>query len=453
MSINIIPVRLIESDITCRLDNLPWSPFHTRFLLALGVTWILDAFEVVIVGNVLKSMTNSLKLSPFEGSLVISGFLIGAIVGSFLFGYLADRYGRKRIFLLTLLLYSLGTFLTGFAWDFYSAFLLRIIAGAGIGGEFAAIHSAIDEFIPARHRGKVDGFVVASWNVGSILASLTALFLLRNLPEGTGWRFAFFFGGVIALLILWVRKNVPESPRWLLSKGKEREAEAIVEELERLAGVKEKPPSCKVPVFEGSLLDGLKLILSRYRWRFIFSSALSFTILTTYYGLVALLPISLAPEMGIPSEDIPFLFLVGSVGGFFGGVVVAIFADVLGRKATGLGVSLLSALSTLALLHLGDFYVAFALYSFIAFSFASVAYVTAMEIYPSYLRATAIGLISIVGRIGGVLAPPLLIWLSGFNYVLGIYGLFCLWMFGFFAYLLWSVFGVEAKGKPIEDIS
>ncbi|EDP75285.1 Major facilitator superfamily (MFS_1) transporter [Hydrogenivirga sp. 128-5-R1-1] len=122
----------------------------------------MDAFEVVIVGNVLGSMTKSLNLTPLQGSLVISGFLVGAILGSFLFGYLADRYGRKKVFILTLLLYSLGTFLTGFAWDFYSAFLLRVVAGAGIGGEFAAIHSAIDEFVPARHRGKVDGFVVAS---------------------------------------------------------------------------------------------------------------------------------------------------------------------------------------------------------------------------------------------------------------------------------------------------
>ena len=446
-------MRFIETDITCRLDSLPWSRFHTKFLIALGVAWILDAFEVVIVGNVLGGMTESLSLSPLEGSLVISGFLVGAILGSFLFGHLADQYGRKRVFMLTLLLYSLGTSLTGFAWDFYSAFVLRVIGGAGIGGEFAAIHSAIDEFVPARHRGKVDGFLSASWNVGSVLASLTALLLLKNLPPELGWRFAFFLGGVIALLTLWVRKNVPESPRWLLSRGRHDLAEEIVGRLERFSGVEPEHGSCPIPVFEGSIWDAFRLIFSRYRWRFLFSSALSLTILTTYYGLVSLLPISLAPAMGISSEDIPNLFLMGSVGGFFGGVVVAIFADLLGRKATGLGIAMLSALSTLALIYLDNFYVAFALYSFIAFSFASVAYVSAMEIFPSSVRATAIGLLSIVGRLGGVLAPPLLVSLSQLGYVYGVYGLFGFWMLGVLAYILWGVYGVEAKGKPIEEIT
>ncbi len=446
-------MRSVETDIPHRLDSLPWSRFHTRFLVALGVTWVLDAFEVVIVGNVLGSMTKSLNLTPLQGSLVISGFLVGAVLGSFLFGYLADRYGRKKVFLVTLLLYSLGTFLTGFAWDFYSAFLLRVVAGAGIGGEFAAIHSAIDEFVPARHRGKVDGFIVASWNVGSILASLTALLLLDLLPPEIGWRFAFFLGGVIALLILWVRKNVPESPRWLIAKGDFESAEKIVRDLEKECGRTPDGVKTSITIFEGGLLESFKVILRGYGWRFLFSTALSLTILTTYYGIVSLLPISLAPAIGLPPESVPTLFLIGSVGGFFGGVVVAIFADLLGRKATGLGIALLSALATLTLIHLDNFYVAFAIYSFIAFSFASVAYVSAMEIFPSHVRATAIGLISIIGRLGGVVAPPLLVSLSQYNYAYGVYGLFAFWLVGVLAYLLWSMFGVEAKGKSIEDIT
>ena len=446
-------MKYIETDITCRLDALPWSSFHTRFLLALGITWVLDAFEVVIVGNVLKSMSDSLNLSKLESSLMVSGFLIGALIGSFLFGYLADRYGRKKVFIVTLLLYSLGTFLTGFAWDFYSAFILRVVAGAGIGGEFAAIHSAIDEFVPARHRGKVDGFVVASWNVGSILASLVALALFKSLDPHIGWRVAFLLGGVIALLVIWVRRSIPESPRWLLSKGMEEEAERIVASLEREAGFKPKSQPCPVPVFRGSLLEGITLILRRHRWRFIFASSLSFTILTTYYGLITILPISIAPAMGVSERDIPNLFLLGSVGGFFGGIVVAVMSDVVGRKATGLGVAILSALSTLALIGFESFYVAFGIYSFVAFSFASVAYVSAMEIFPSYIRATAIGLISIIGRIGGVLAPPLLIALSELGHKYAILGLFVLWCVGVVAFALWSLLGVEAKGRSIEEIT
>ncbi len=446
-------MRYVETDIPSRLDTIPWSGFHTRFLFALGIVWVLDAFEVVIVGNVLKSMIDDLGLSNLQASLVVSGFLLGAIAGSFLFGYLADRLGRKRVFIITLLLYSLGTFLTGFAWDFWSVFVLRLLAGAGIGGEFAAIHSAIEEFVPARHRGKVDGFVVASWNLGSILASGVAILLLGSFEEEVAWRLAFFLGGMIALLVAFVRRNVPESPRWLLSRGMVERAEEIVRDLERKAGRRGKAVKVKVPVFEGGLLEGILYILRNYRWRFLFSSTLSFTILTTYYGLVALIPISLAPAMDIPSQEIPNLFLIGSVGGLLGGIVVAIFADVLGRKATGIGISLLSALATLALLHLDNFYVAFALYSFVAFSFASVAYVSAMEIFPSHVRATAIGIISIIGRIGGTFAPPALTYLAGFGYQLGIYGLFALWMLGFLAYVIWGVFGVEASGRSIEEIA
>ena len=446
-------MRKVETDITVRLDSLPWTRFHTRFLIALGITWILDAFEVVIVGNVLGSMSGSLKLSPVQSSLLVSGFLIGAIAGSFIFGYLADRYGRKKIFLVTLLTYSLGTFFTGFSWDFYSAFALRVVAGAGIGGEFAAIHSAIDEFIPSRHRGKVDGLIVASWNVGSIMASLTALFLFKNLPEEISWRVAFLLGGVIALLIVYVRRHVPESPRWLLSKGMVEEAERIVRAVEEEAGVRRISGKVPVTVFDGGIKEGFREILGRYRWRFLFATSMSFTILTTYYGMVTLIPVSVAPSLNLEQEKIPIIFLMGSVGGLVGGVITALLSDYLGRKPTGLGILILSVASTLALILSEDFYLPFALYSFTAFSFACVGYVTAMEIFPSHVRATAIGLISILGRIGGTLSPPVLIKLAEVDYRAGLFGILFLWTFGLFAFSLWSLFGVEAKGRSIEEIT
>ncbi|MCX8060211.1 MAG: MFS transporter, partial [Aquificaceae bacterium] len=229
-------MRLIETDLTCRLDAIKWTPFHTRFVLALGITWVLDAFEVVIVSAVLKPMAKSLSFTPQQSSLMVTGFLLGAILGSLLFGYLADKYGRKRLFLLTLLIYSGGTFLTGFAQSFESAFLFRVLAGAGLGGEFAAIQSAIDEFVPSRHRGKVDGTITALWNLGSLMASLSAIALLKAMTEETAWRFAYFLGGLLALLVVFVRLYVPESPRWLISKGRLEEAESIVQRLELQAG-------------------------------------------------------------------------------------------------------------------------------------------------------------------------------------------------------------------------
>lgn len=446
-------MKLISTDLTCRLDSLPWCRAHTMFLLALGITWVLDAFEVVIVSAVLRPMSKALSFTPFESSLMVSGFLIGALIGSLLFGYLADRYGRKRIFLLTLFLYAGGTFLTGFAGSFEWAFFFRILAGAGIGGEFSAIQSAIDEFIPARHRGKVDGIITALWNLGSILASLTANLLISVLDESFAWRLAFFFGGFLALLILWVRLYVPESPRWLLSKGRVKEAERIVEKIEGQAGGRRTQESCDVPIFEGSLLDATKFILSRYRWRFLFSASMSITILSTYYAIITLLPTSFASHFGLSSGDVPKLLLVGSVGGLLGGLIVAFMNDLIGRKVTGSVISLLSF--SLSLLFLTDinFYAIYFLYSFVAFSFASVAYVVATEIYPSFIRAYAIGLMSILGRLAGAFTPALLVSLSSKSYPYGILGLSFLWLFGFIAFFLWATRGVETKGKSIESVA
>jgi MFS family permease len=241
-------MRFINTDLTCRLDALPWTGFHTRFVLALGITWVLDAFEVVIVSAVLKPMAETLQFTTQQASLMVSGFLIGAILGSLIFGYLADRFGRKKLFILTLFLYAGGTFLTGFANSFESALFFRILAGAGLGGEFVAIQSAIDEFVPARHRGKVDGTITALWNLGSIMASLSALYLLKHFDEGFAWRIAFFIGGLLTLLIIYIRIYVPESPRWLISKGRLKEAEEIVKKVEREAGISSKVESCQIPV-------------------------------------------------------------------------------------------------------------------------------------------------------------------------------------------------------------
>ncbi|MFN3947608.1 MAG: MFS transporter [Aquificaceae bacterium] len=446
-------MKLIKTDITCRLDGLPWTSFHTRFVFALGITWVLDAFEVVIVSAVLKPMAKSLELTPQQSSLMVSGFLLGALLGSLLFGYLADKYGRKKLFLLTLLLYSGGTFLTGFASSFEMALLFRILAGAGLGGEFAAIQSAIDEFVPSRHRGKVDGTITALWNLGSLMASLSAILLLKLMEESFAWRFAYFLGGLLALLVVFIRLYVPESPRWLLSKGKAEEAQRIVERVEKAAGKRGSYESCDIPVFDGNILDATRIIFGKYGWRFIFSASMSFTILTTYYGMITLLPVILSQVYNLESKEIPQLLTLGSVGGLFGGLVVAYLVDRVGRIPLGIAISLLSALLSLSFLLGFDLRITFLLYSFVAFSFASVAYVIATEIYPSYIRAYAIGILSIIGRLSGAFAPLLLVSLASFDFVYALLGLAALWLVGFFAFVFWAIKGIETKGKPLEEIS
>lgn len=443
----------IKTDITCRLDSLPWTSFHSRFVLALGITWILDAFEVVIVSVVLKSMAKSLNLTTFESSWLVSSFLVGALVGAFIFGYFADKYGRKKIFFITLLLYSVGTFLTGFASSFELAIFFRFLTGVGLGGEFSAIHSAIDEFIPSKYRGRVDGFITTSWNLGSIFASLTGIYLLSHLPEEKAWRYAFLFGGVLALLIVIVRLFIPESPRWLISKGYLEKAEEIVKELEEKYKVNTVKKECEILVFEGSLIDAIKIILKKYRGRFLFGMAMSFTILTTYYGFITILPLVISNEYNLPTSEIPKLLLYASIGGFFGGLVVSVLTDYLGRKITGTVIALLSMMLSVMFLFSYDIYTTVFVYSFVAYSFASVGYVSAMEIYPSFLRATAIGILSVVGRISGVLAPPILTFLSQLDYKYSIFGLTFFWFVGFLSFFIWSKFGIEAKGKSIEEIS
>ncbi|MCS6876264.1 MAG: MFS transporter [Aquificaceae bacterium] len=446
-------MKLIETDLTCRLDSIPWTSFHTRFVLALGITWVLDAFEVVIVSAVLKPMAKTLQFSQWQSSMMVSGFLIGAIIGSILFGYLADKHGRKKLFLITLLLYSGGTFLTGFATNFETALLFRVLAGAGLGGEFAAIQSAIDEFVPSRHRGKVDGTITALWNLGSIMASLSAAILLKTFSEEEGWRVAYFLGAVLSFLIVFVRLYMPESPRWLISKERIQQAEEIVERVEREAGVKTAAKSCAVPVFDGSLLDASKVIIQKYPWRFVFSASMSWTILTTYYGMITLLPLILSEVYGVPSKEIPKVLLFGSIGGLIGGLVVASLVDKVGRVPLGIAISLLSGLLSFSFLLGYNLNLTFFVYSLVAFSFASVAYVVATEIYPSYIRAYAIGLLSVVGRVSGALSPVLLVNLASINLFYAILCLSIFWFVGLLAFLLWSVFGMETKGKSLEDIT
>lgn len=446
-------MKKIKTDITYRLDHMPWTGFHTKFVLALGITWILDAFEVVIVSVVLKSMAKSLDISVVQSSWMVSSFLVGALVGALIFGYLADKYGRKKIFFVTLLLYSLGTFLTGFANNFEIAVFFRFLTGMGLGGEFSAIHSAIDEFVPPRYRGRVDGFITSSWNLGSIMASVTGIYLLSRLPEELAWRYAFYLGGVLALLIVFIRLFIPESPRWLISKNRLDEASKIVEEIEKKYSIKPISKTIEITIHTGGLKENIKTIITRYRGRFLFGSAMSFTILTTYYGFITILPLVISSYYNLPATEIPKLLLTASIGGFIGGIIISILTDIVGRKLTGTTIALLSMLLSVSFLLSKDIHSTVFIYSLIAYSFASVAYVSAMEIYPSHLRATAIGILSIIGRISGMLAPPTLTFLSTVSYTYSIIGLSFFWFVGFFAFFIWTKFGVEAKGKSLEEIS
>jgi len=224
---------IIETDIPSRLDALVWSGFHSRVILALGITWMLDGLEVTLAGAVAGSLKQSLHMSDAQVGLSASAYLAGAVLGALLFGWLADRYGRKPLFMTTLGLYLVATAASGLAPDFGWFALFRFLTGAGIGGEYTAISSAIQELTPARYRGRTDLIVNGSFWLGAALGALAATLLLdpRVLPPGLGWRAAFGVGTVLGCLILLLRRAVPESPRWLMVQGRMAEAERIMRDI------------------------------------------------------------------------------------------------------------------------------------------------------------------------------------------------------------------------------
>src|SRR5215813_5042285 len=228
---------VIETDIPSRLDRLPWTGFHTLVVVALGITWVLDGLEVTVAGSIAGALQESpvLRFTAAEVGLVGSAYLVGAITGAVLFGYLTDRFGRKKLFMVTLGIYLTATAATAFSWDFWSFAAFRLLTGAGIGGEYTAINSAIQELIPARFRGRTDLAINGSFWLGAALGAGGAIAFLQPgvLPADWGWRAAFGIGAVLGLGILALRRLIPESPRWLMLHARLGEAEAVAESIER----------------------------------------------------------------------------------------------------------------------------------------------------------------------------------------------------------------------------
>src|SRR5471032_1315373 len=243
---NLAPGTRIETDLPGRLDRLPWSRWHWRVVIALGVTWVLDGLEVTLVGSVASVLgeTDTLHLSEREIGAAASAYLFGAILGALIFGRLTDKLGRKKLFLVTLGVYLTATLLTALSFNFWSFALFRALTGAGIGGEYAAINSAIDELIPARVRGRVDLMINGSYWIGAALGSAATIVLLdpRRLPVWLGWRLAFGIGATLGLIVIFFRRWIPESPRWLMIHGRNAEAEKIVDEVERTIAPALLPP-------------------------------------------------------------------------------------------------------------------------------------------------------------------------------------------------------------------
>lgn len=418
--------QVIETNIPQRLDRLPFSRWHLIMVVALGITWLLDGLEVTLAGSLASTLKEktALGMSDVQVGASATGYLAGAVAGALIFGWLTDRLGRKKLFFITLALYLTATGATAFSFSFGSFLLFRLLTGAGIGGEYAAINSAIDELIPAEVRGRVDLMINATFWLGAALGSAGALFLLDSgiVPPDLGWRFAFGIGAMLGLTVLFLRRAVPESPRWLMLRGRADEAGKIVRDIEhavseRKGRLRAAEGSIKIAVRDHTpLSDVWKTMVRDHPKRSIlglvlmigqsfFYNAVFFT-----YGLV------LSSFFGVRAARVPLFLLPLALGNFAGPFVLGRYFDSIGRRKM---IAATYAVSGLLLAGSAIFFrsgaltpvtqnIWFVAIFFVASSAASSAYLTVSEVFPLEIRAFAISIFYALGTLAGGVGAPLL---------------------------------------------
>jgi MFS family permease len=421
--------KTITTQVPARLDRLPWSRFHWRVVVGLGGVWVLDGLEVTMVGNVSARLTekgSGIELNPAQIGYAAAIYITGACLGALFFGHLTDRFGRRNLFILTLAVYLVATIATAFAFAPWYFFVTRFFTGAGIGGEYAAINSAIDELIPARVRGRVDLIINGTYWLGSAVGAAGALVLLNTsyFPANVGWRLAFGIGAIFGIFVLIVRRNVPESPRWLFIHGRDEEAEQIVGEIEqdiqRESGQPlPEPPGKPLRIRQRqtiSFLEIARVAFKLYPKRAVLGLALFVGQAFLYNGVTFNLGTLLSGFYGIPSGKVPVFFIVWALSNFLGPLVLGRLFDTVGRKPmitlTYVGSAVIAVVLGLVFVNqtggVWTFIAVLAAAFFLASAGASAAYLTVSEIFPMETRALAIAFFYALGTaIGGITGPLL----------------------------------------------
>ncbi len=464
----------IESYVPARLDRMPWSRWHWLIVMSLGATWILDGLEVTLAGSLGGILTRreTLALTDAEVGATATCYLAGAVIGALLFGYGTDRFGRKKLFFITVAVYLIGTALSAFSWNFASYAFFRALTGAGIGGEYAAINSAIDELIPARVRGRVDLMINGSYWVGAALGSGATLLLLdpNRFPIWLGWRFAFGIGATLGLIVIFFRRWIPESPRWLMIHGRNAEAEEIVEEVERrmvadpeTLPAHDSPPTRIHTRTHTPWREIWNAVVHEHRQRSFLGLALMLTQAFFYNAIFFTYALVLMRFYGVPESSVGGYLLPFALGNVLGPVVLGQLFDTIGRKpmiAATYGVSGILLALTAWLFHAGLLTaetqtIAWTIIFFIASAAASSAYLTVSEIFPLEIRAFAIAIFYAIGTlVGGVFAPLLFGWIIGTGSSSALFAGYLaaafLMILGAFVEL-WI--GVAAERRPLEHVA
>ena len=464
----------IETRIPARLDRLPWSKFHWRVLIGLGTVWILDGLEVTMVGSVASRLTekgSGITISTGQIGTAAAFYVAGACIGALFFGQLTDRFGRKKLFTITLGVYIVATVATAFAPTALYFFIARFITGAGIGGEYAAINSAIDELIPARARGRVDLIINGSYWLGSAAGSAAALVLLSSLfATNVGWRLAFGIGAVLGVGILIVRRSVPESPRWLFIHGRDDEAERIVDSIEREvreeSDEKLSEPEDSMRVEQRKTISFREIAhvaFTKYPKRALLGLALFVGQAFMYNAVTFDLGTIFTEFFKVSSGTVPVFIIIFALSNFMGPLLLGRLFDTVGRKPMIAGTYLISAalITVTAILFSSGslskwgFEGMIVLTFFFASAGASAAYLTVSEIFPMETRALAIAFFFAVGTALGGITGPLLFGkfiASGDETQVAI-GFFIGAALMALGGITEIFFGVKAEGQKLEDIA
>ncbi len=416
----------VTTKVPARLDRLPWSRWHWMIIIGLGTVWILDGLEVTIVGNISGQISKpGSGIDITQGQITGFGaamYVAGACVGALFFGWLTDRYGRKKLFMITLGTYLIATALTALSFAPWWFFLFRFLTGFGIGGEYAAINSAIDELIPSRHRGRIDILINGTYWAGAAAGAMISVPATNDLPVAVGWRICFGLGVVLGLVILLVRRNVPESPRWLFIHGRGQQAEDLVsgieQEVERETGADLAEPRQSITIHQRKSIGFIPIARTMFRtyprrtilgFSLFIGQAFLYNAITFGYAQILATFFHVTTNPG-------YYFAVIAVGNLFGPLLLAPLFDTLGRKPMIAGTYILSGVLLFGTAWLFDagalnattMTACWCVVLFFASAGASSAYLTVSEVFPMETRALAIAFFYAIGTAAGGITGPLL---------------------------------------------